>query len=117
MRAGRAFLPNSKFGDHLWIVIYSRNGQMVMVNFTSHVDGCDDACTIEAGEHEYVSHKTVVAYGLARLIVGNHIDRIEKAGIRKEYPPVSDVLLEKIRRGAIASRFTPNKIKRLLVLV
>ena len=48
------------------------------------------------------------------LLKASDIARLNENGIRRYLTPVAPAILHKIQQGAIASKFTPTKLKRLL---
>lgn len=100
---------------HLWVVITNPEGsppEVAAVNLTGHKDGADETVIINVGEHPFITKKTVVKYAAAGVVQAERIERaIEDDLSLPHRTPCSPELLEKIRRGIFASRFTPPAVK------
>ena len=109
MEVGETFIA----ADHLWVAVAKTPaGEVVVFNLTSFRPHCDGTCVMEAGEHPFIIHKTIVRYAAGELL-----DESAQAFVAKTYPsrePASPQLIAKIQRGAIASPQTPNKLKALI---
>ena len=57
-------LPGTSYDSHCWMVISDpeQGDECVIVNFTTWRADKDTACVVEAGEHCYVKHKTLVNF-------------------------------------------------------
>lgn len=114
MKLADTFVPAHPIKAHLWVVIYCDLSQAAIVNLTTRWPGRDDSCIIQPGEHPFVQHETIVEYQHSRLLDAEQKTALERFGIKKFSEPVSEALLLKIQRGAIASQFTPQKIQALI---
>ena len=117
MRIGEAFAnlhPASP--RHLWFFVAGpdRDGSMVAFNFTSAKDGCDQTCVVQAGEHPFVAHQTVVAYRRGRLFSTKAYAAIKSLGCYEPWADLSAGLLLRIQQGAIASPGTTTKLKTMV---
>jgi len=105
MKVGETvFIPDgSSAGRHLWVVIAdSEDGSVAMVEFTGYVEGRQDhSCVVEVGEHPFITKKTVVSYGLGRILTFN--DQRSTVNGMKQDRPADKVLLDKIRKQLFAS--------------
>lgn len=112
---GRSLPLGSTFKiGHLWVVITrpAADGSVVMVNVTSWRQGCDETCIIAAGEHPFVHHQTVVAYAYIKEVSADRQREIlANPTVCVPHAPVSPQLLERIRRGALASREVSGRVK------
>ena len=97
--------PGLTYWDfHPWFVVTLPNsdGEVLVVNATEWAaDFPDQACIIEAGEHEMITKRSVIFYQKARLytvqtVVGSLKNKYWTPG-DAEAP---DALIERIREGA-----------------
>lgn len=101
-------------GGHLWVVISSeRNGQVAVVNITTHRDeSCiDSACHIEAGEHPQVSRRSCVFYRKAFMTSAEILTKALERNIFQRREPLSAALLRRVQEGARTSGFTAHEVK------
>jgi hypothetical protein len=84
---------------------------IVIVNFTTRRAGSDDSCIVQAGEHEFLSRESVVVYRRAQMTENQRALDMLHSSILRQLAPVSEDLLRRIQAGALASQFTPEKIK------
>jgi hypothetical protein len=110
MNLGEAYI----YRDHLHIVISMPNeaGEVVVVNFSTHHANKDQSCVIEAGEHPFVKHKTVVEYRAAWILKPNEQVEFVKDSQKREN--VSPELLERIQDGT-DSDYIPEKAEKLVI--
>jgi hypothetical protein len=102
MRAGDAFyLPDRSADGHLWVVISDPEKNPSRVLFVSMTSYDVDK---EAGEHPRVRHKTCINYKLTRHSTLEILDRLADTGYLQMQPPVSEEILQRIRRGLSLSR-------------
>ena len=113
VKAGDTFLyVYPKTDRHLFIVILdsydSGNGIIcpcVMVSSWKDNPRLDDpACILDVGGHEFIRHKSYIAYREVVLFEKDFIDKGLKSGELKGKSPVSEELLTKIRKSANKSR-------------
>jgi hypothetical protein len=102
--------------EHLWFVLSDpdANGEVVCVSLTSHENHEDGTTICRRGEHPFITHDSIVLYASARRMQVAAIEAAINATIGRVRRDArcSDELLERIRRGAIQSVFTPNGIKK-----
>lgn len=104
--------------SHRFFVVYAEQpplAKVVILNFTTHYPGkCDETCIVTLAEYSGISHDSVIAYRHGLVLEG---DELRNFVARKgtSLPQISQATLEKIVQGALASSFTPRKIKRLLL--
>ena len=110
MKAGDTFkipLPGTSLDSHLWVVISDPSldsERIVIVNFTSKRADSDLACVLQAKEHPFVHHETVVNYRGAKVVSESDINLLLKSGSLASHAAVSADLLKRIREGVPASR-------------
>lgn len=89
--------------------------ELVIVNLSSWRDWQDASCIIEAEEHPWVRHKTVVAYKHAKITSLKVIKAQISSNMISSYPdPVSPDLFRRMLKGALSSREIPAKVKEVL---
>lgn len=119
MKKGDAFQIDDGEGkrSHLWIVISAPlpDGSLITVNCTTRRQGSDGSCLIEAGDHPFILHDTIIAYDRA-VVVPREKQRFMDANptgcIYRE--PASPELIQRAQRGALISDETPQKIQAAL---
>ena len=85
-----------------------------MVNFTTRRQYSDATCIIQPNEHPFLEHETVVRYDGSQVLSAAQVELVNRTGSRRQHQRVSQVLLERIRRGALDSPQTPDKVKTFL---
>jgi hypothetical protein len=103
-------------GGHLWVVCSfptETDGSVAIINMTTWRTGCDESCVIEAGEHPWVKHKTVMKFDAAQLPTPSQQTAMRGSGFRAHTPVASD-LLDRIQRAAILSIYTARKIQDVI---
>lgn len=104
---------------HLWIVISAeRNGQVAVVNITTHRDeSCiDDSCHIEGKEHPRVAHRSCVFYRKSFMTPVETLTQALERNIFQRREPVTAELLRRIQDGARLSRFTAKEVKSAVAI-
>ena len=120
IEAGATFInPNPRRGldPHLWVIVSDPSqypDDVLIVNFTTRRDGCDESCIVEPGEHPFVQHSTVVEYRGARRASDQQLDQLLARTQFELREPVSRELLARIRAGAAVSEFISHGNRRLL---
>ena len=114
--AGRSIVLPKTSGatPHLWIVLTEPEGyppEVVIVNLTTRKPDSDTTLTLNAGDHPFIEHETVVYYADARLAKAGGIEQIVKYAGYGFHDDCSSDLLKRVRRGLLDSRYTPKKIK------
>jgi hypothetical protein len=66
---------------------------------------------LNATDHAYLQHETVVYYADARLVTVGGIEKIAQFPGYGYHDDCSNELLTKIQQGLRTSRYTPKKIK------
>ena len=121
VKAGDSFLYRyPKNDNHLFIVVLDEynNGINIIcpcVMVTSWTDNPkldDPACILNAGDHEFIKHKSYIAYREVVLFEKEHLESCLKFGTFKVKPPVSKELLKRIIKSAPNSRkISKNNLK------
>ena len=116
LRAGQTLLLPKPGQDvsHLWVVLFAADpvtSETVIVNLISLRDHSDQTLLLQAGEHPFIRHSTVVHYADARIVGGRALAAALAAGTFPSHNDCSAQLLEKMRQGLIASPFTARKVK------
>jgi hypothetical protein len=99
--------------DHLWAIISDpdANGSFAAANLTDFENNAGDTnCIIEVGEHPYVTKRSVIKYGDARLFTEVKLQQAEAGRLLVKRQPLSGVLLAKIQNGALTSDDTPPQV-------
>lgn len=107
MNAGDTFFFQRPVDIHLWVIISDPNknaDKIVAVHFSSWEDRHDQSCILDAGEHPFIKHKSVVSYDRAQVLSANAIQRMMNAGHITSHAPISVQLLKKIRECMAGSR-------------
>ncbi len=119
MQVGETFLDlKATTPPHLWIVCSNpnANGDVVIVNLTKlHAGTIDDTCVLQRGDHPFVSTDTAVRYQSADVKPVRELEAKIQKGDCKHHQPASDQLMTRIREGAVASDYTPNRVKRAVM--
>ena len=118
MELGSSFLiPEFSGPGHLWVVTSRPDtplGAAIFMLSTLRDHSKDRTCILRPGEHEFVHHDTVVAYQRGvTLTVAEH-EALRKMGCCQLRTPFKPHVLARIQRGALASDFTPEKLKPLV---
>ncbi|HEY4839585.1 MAG TPA: hypothetical protein VIH72_13305 [Candidatus Acidoferrales bacterium] len=114
MNAGDAFLLPDWTGRHLHVVLaVLADGSFILCHFTTRRRHSDPTCVIQPGEHSFVVVETAVRYDQTYFCSDAGLQALER-DIVKRFEPLSAALLQKVRRGALDSPQTPDKIKNAL---
>ncbi len=109
--------PRGRLDPHLWVIVSDPSqdpDDILIVNFTTRTDRCDESCNVEPGEHPFVKHRTVVEYRGAKRVSAPQLDQL-LAGTQFELrEPVSQELLTRMRAGAAVSEFISHGDRSLL---
>jgi hypothetical protein len=109
---GSTFLLKTAIEKHIWFAIHVQKDLAVILNFTTY--NPDPTCTITCQEYPTLHHDSSVAYQHGKLLNKKQIEILEKHGILRFLDPLPESVIKKIQQGAIASQFTPEKIKNVL---
>lgn len=115
MNAGDTFLMPDAFGHHLYFILaILEDGSIVVCHITDARHRVEHTCVINVGEHQCVTKESAVRYDAAYICTaGENLAAFERQ-IRKQYEPLNNELLERIRRGALNSDNTPDNVKDIL---
>ena len=99
-------------GYHLWIVLTPPSeGEVVTVSVTTLRKRSEKLVVLQAGDHPFIEHPSVVAYAYARIRTVQTIETAIVNGTAKKREPASRALLKKVRAGLVDSDFTPNGVR------
>lgn len=113
VKTGDTFLYKYPKNDrHLFIVVLDtfETGSTVIcpcVMVTSWTDNPkldDPACILDVGDHEFIKHKSYIAYKEVVLFEKDYIEHCLECGEAKNKDPISKELLERITKSAKFSR-------------
>jgi hypothetical protein len=110
--------PNGSYDSHLWIVVSrpeTDNDNVLIVNLTSWRCDKDQACVLDVGDHPYIRKKTCVNYPDSKIVSSQQLDALIQSGHLEKHDPVTMELLERIRQGAMLSRFMPLDHAQILI--
>ena len=113
---GFAFFNPMRTPPHLWVVISDANEEadVVVVMLTTLRARSDTTCVIQACEHPWIKHQTVVAYNIAEWQSVTRLEQLIAQRMVALQPPLSAGLLLRIQQGALDSSRTPSRIKRAI---
>jgi hypothetical protein len=118
VRAGDVFRFTGIADVHVWMIISdpARDpAKVLMVNFTTWEPHLDQACIIEAGEHPFVAHRTVINYARSRIVPDAALEQLRNAGrLQLLNDPLSAALLTKVRESAMNSVRLPIEAADIL---
>ncbi len=99
---------------YLWIVTAgpTTEDELLIFNFTSATDGCDESCVVLPGEHPHVHHRTIVAYGRGSLARRSILT--SPRSLCSVQQSVSAGLLRRIQQGALDSQFTKQRFQAIV---
>lgn len=112
-RAGRAFiLAGAAVGPpHLWFVLTDPDpSKVVAVRVVTARPHTDKTVVLGAGDHPFIRHESNVDYGSATFLVVSKLQSALEAGRCHPEPDMSPDLLERVRRGLLASPRTIHAI-------
>lgn len=112
--------PQSPDKLHLFFICTkpSCNDEYLLVNITTWTNPlCDDSCILNAGDHEFIRHKSWVVYRAARVESNATIIRGISDGRFRPHKPATQKVIAAIQRGLINSPHTPRKYKHFYRLI
>ena len=117
---GFAFLsPTPEYPNtfHLYIIISIVDTKAIIVNVTKKKSGKDASCVLQVGDHDFITRKSVINYGDARMPEINNIKLAIDKRVLKPQKPVTDDLLIRILKGARNSKaFRQGYLKYLPIV-
>jgi hypothetical protein len=115
LRVGDTFYFNHPEAHrHLWVVAAGpgENGEFVIFNLTTLRDGCDRACILGPRDHCTIDRPTCVSYLRGRDITEEFANAKEQFISWQE--PLSPNVLRRIQEGALSSRHTIERYRRIV---
>ncbi len=103
---------------HLWIVCFENPedaDERVVFSVTSdgpHVS--DRSCELKVGDHEFIQHDSVVLFRKGAIVTVGTLQGWTNRGNIVIKDPASAALVERIRKAALESQFTPRDVKAVL---
>jgi hypothetical protein len=88
---------------------------VVIVRLTTYRQGRDCTCILQPTDHPFITHATVVDYGLALDISNAGLEGFVGDGRAFLREPVSPEVLGRIRQGAAESEFMIEGCKQILI--
>lgn len=117
-KAGTLLIPSGPSHDadrkHLHIVCTDpcKKGDQIVVSVVSWTsDLCDDACILQAYEHEFLKHKSYVFYRKARIEAATTLVNGIRNGTFKPRDPMNGQTFLRVCKGICNSSQTPRKVK------
>ncbi len=110
--------PGLSYDAHLWIVLSKPeldSTHILIANLTSWRADKDQTCVLDLGDHPYIKKKTCVNYADSKIVSQENIAKLFEADLVEKDTPVEIPLLQRIREGAMQSRFTPLDHAQLLI--
>lgn len=120
--AGHTFLNrNPTSPERLWIVADgpSATGDVVIFPLRRlRHNGWDDlTCVLQSHDHPSIGHQPMaVSYEEGRQLSVVVRDAMLEGGFVVQCQPLTDHVLERVRRGAIDSEFTPQKFQHAIAM-
>ncbi len=114
LNRGDTFLTGDEQDDtlHLWIVLTPPSeGEVVTVSVTTKRRRSETLVELRPGDHPFIAHDSVIAYGYARIRTVEEIEAAIASGAAKLREPVSPELLSRACSGLVDSDFTPHGIR------
>lgn len=109
---GAAFI-NRQIGSvraYLWCVLSDPRvdfESIYIVNVTTYRAGRDGSCILNAGDHAFIEHTSCVNYREGAVTSLEKLISARRAGLLLLQEPLHVEVLNRIRRGALESQFTP----------
>lgn len=115
MKPGDVFhLPDFMGGHINFVLEVLPDGSVITCNFTDFLYHPDHTCVVEIGEHSSITKKSVVHFRKAEYCAsGMAVEALERL-IDSYKPSLHPDLLARIRRAALDSPYTSDKIKQAL---
>ncbi len=114
--AGRSLLiyPDTDSKPHVWFVLtdpVGMPGKVVAVMIQSAKPYTDSTVLLEHGDHPFIRHQTSVSFGQATFFTLEKLQRYFQKGMCHLLQDMSAALLDKVRKGLLASARTPHSIR------
>jgi hypothetical protein len=116
-------IPSGPTGYHLFIVIWAgeitaraSGNQLLLASICTVYEGVphDEACELEAGDHDFIDHESYVRYRDLRCDTPDHVDQMLNTGVWLAQPRASNSLLRRMRAGICSSRLVSKLFQHLL---
>lgn len=116
MNLGDCFhLPDFAGGHTNFVLEIMSDGSVITCNFTDYDHHADKTCVIEVGDHPSITKRSVVNFRKAEHCeCGDPMDALLRLIDQKYKEPISADLLARIRKAALESPYTSDKIKEKL---
>ena len=114
MNCGDTFLTGDEEDDdyHLWIIITPPyEDEVVTVSVTTRRKRSETLVVLQAGDHPFLRHESVIPYAFARIRNISDIAAAISNDMAKKRETASKVLLNRAQAGLLESDFTPNGVK------
>lgn len=114
MNLGETFIPVATARQgHLHVVVSEPDdaGQVAVVNLTTKKWDSDTCCLLQARDHPWVKHETVVLYSRAQLVAVQGLVRGVEAGVLRRQSAMSANPLRRIQEGALDCEQTPPLVE------
>lgn len=114
LNCGDTFLTGDDEDDdyHLWIIVTQPSeGEVITVSVTTQRKKSENLVVLQAGDHPFITHPSVIAYGYSKIRAVDDIENAIRNGSAKQREPVSEAILQKVRNGLADSDFTPNYVR------
>ncbi len=118
LNCGDTFLTGDEEDSdlHLWIVLTPpTEGEVVTVSVTSRRQKSELLVPLQAGDHPFIRHDSVISYRYAKIRTVDEIETALMNGTAKKREPVSAGLLKRVGDGLVESDFTPNGVRYFYV--
>ena len=103
--------------NHLFIIVLEPQGitqNIIIVNIDKHTSPKQDQTTIlQPGDHDFINLQSYVNYGRAKIISYDKLEEYVRRGEARLYPPLENILLQRVCEGILRSRFTPIEVREL----
>lgn len=103
--------------NHLYVVCSDPavdSTQVVLVSFTTFKPKEETCCTVQAGEHPFIKHRSCIRYKDARLTTVEGLIKLLELSLMDRRESVSAELLLRIRAGASQSDYLSEECRRVL---
>jgi len=99
---------------HLHIVIAKEQDLILLVNLTSHKDGCENDCILKTGEHPFLDRNSMVNYMDAIITSTSKLKNGIGLKVIFQREKLSDSVLHRVQESGLNSRAISRKNKEFL---
>ena len=100
---------------HLHLVLTEANaaGEVILVSITTRRAKSETLVCLDAGDHEFIRHPSVIAYAYSKIVKVQELAALEAQGevVRKQ--PASPALLSRARSGMRDTDRAPREVQAL----